>query len=132
MQSMTRRSCATRSVCRQTREHRATRPRRYERTDRYTIGVLWAEAFGRSPADDGRLDEAPMQMGPRTVHPMQSVHLRNPPHGHQCNSTEVVDCKYIYNLDVSSLGALATRDGTYYVYVNIGGNLANPAVFDLR
>jgi hypothetical protein len=39
-----------------------------------------------------------------------------------------VDCKYIYNLDVSSL----TGKGTYTVFVNIGGNLAIPATFDLR
>jgi hypothetical protein len=39
-----------------------------------------------------------------------------------------VDCKYIYNLSVSSL----TGQGTYRVYVNIGGNLAEPAKFDLR
>ena len=39
-----------------------------------------------------------------------------------------VDCKYIYNLDVSSL----TGKGTYTVYVNINGNLADPATFDLR
>jgi hypothetical protein len=40
-----------------------------------------------------------------------------------------VDCKYIYNLDVSSLSG----KGTYTVYVNIGGtNLQVPATFDLR
>ena len=40
-----------------------------------------------------------------------------------------VDCKYIYNLDVSSLNG----QGTYRVYANIGGsNLADPATFDLR
>jgi hypothetical protein len=40
-----------------------------------------------------------------------------------------VDCKYIYNLDVSTL----TGVGSYKVYANIGGvNVANPAVFDLR
>ena len=44
-----------------------------------------------------------------------------------------VDCKYIYNLDVSSLDPnLATRGGTYRVWVNIAGtNVANPAKFDL-
>lgn len=46
----------------------------------------------------------------------------------------IVDCKYIYNLDVSSLDPnSATRGGTYRVYVRIGGvNIANPATFDLR
>jgi hypothetical protein len=46
----------------------------------------------------------------------------------------IVDCKYIYNLDVSSLDPnVATRGGTYRVYVRIGGdNIANPATFDLR
>lgn len=40
-----------------------------------------------------------------------------------------VDCKYIYNLDVSSLNGI----GTYSVWVNIGGtNVRQPAVFDLR
>jgi hypothetical protein len=40
-----------------------------------------------------------------------------------------VDCKYIYNLDVSSLGG----QGTYTVWVNIDGvNIAVPATFDLR
>jgi hypothetical protein len=40
-----------------------------------------------------------------------------------------VDCKYIYNLDVSSLSGA----GTYTVWVRIGGvNLAEPATFDLR
>ena len=40
-----------------------------------------------------------------------------------------VDCKYIYNLDVSSLNG----QGTYSVWANIGGvNVPNPAVFDLR
>jgi hypothetical protein len=40
-----------------------------------------------------------------------------------------VDCKYIYNLDVSSLNG----HGTYSVWANIGGvNVPNPAVFDLR
>lgn len=41
-----------------------------------------------------------------------------------------VDCKYIYNLAVSSL----TGPGTYRVYANIGGaNVMNaPGVFDLR
>jgi hypothetical protein len=40
-----------------------------------------------------------------------------------------VDCKYIYNLDVSSLSG----HGTYSVWANIGGvNVPNPAVFDLR
>jgi hypothetical protein len=40
-----------------------------------------------------------------------------------------VDCKYIYNLDVTSLSG----KGTYKVYVNIDGvNLAAPAVFDLK
>ncbi len=40
-----------------------------------------------------------------------------------------VDCKYIYNLAVSSLDGT----GTYRVFANIGGsNLADPAVFDLR
>lgn len=45
-----------------------------------------------------------------------------------------VDCKYIYNLDVSSLDpSLATRPGIYRVWVNIGGtNIADPARFDLR
>ena len=46
----------------------------------------------------------------------------------------IVDCKYIYNLDVSSLDPnLATRGGTYRVWLNIAGsNVANPAQFDLR
>ena len=46
----------------------------------------------------------------------------------------IVDCKYIYNLDVSSLDPnLATRGGTYRVWLNIAGaNIANPAKFDLR
>jgi hypothetical protein len=40
-----------------------------------------------------------------------------------------VDCKYIYNLDVSSLSGM----GTYTVWVRIGGtNLPVPATFDLR
>jgi hypothetical protein len=40
-----------------------------------------------------------------------------------------VDCKYIYNLDVSSLNG----QGTYTVWVNIDGvNIATPATFDLR
>ncbi|MFM6849317.1 MAG: hypothetical protein ACKOVB_09465 [Terrabacter sp.] len=40
-----------------------------------------------------------------------------------------VDCKYIYNLDVSSLEGT----GTYRVYVNIGGiNVPDPAQFDLK
>jgi hypothetical protein len=40
-----------------------------------------------------------------------------------------VDCKYIYNLDVSSLNGA----GTYTVWVRIGGvNLQVPATFDLR
>jgi len=40
-----------------------------------------------------------------------------------------VDCKYIYNLDVSSL----TGQGTYTVWVRIGGqNIQVPATFDLR
>jgi hypothetical protein len=40
-----------------------------------------------------------------------------------------VDCKYIYNLDVSSLSG----QGTYTVWVRIGGvNLQVPATFDLR
>ena len=40
-----------------------------------------------------------------------------------------VDCKYIYNLTVSSLSG----PGTYTVWVNIGGaNIAVPATFDLR
>jgi hypothetical protein len=40
-----------------------------------------------------------------------------------------VDCKYIYNLDVSSLAG----QGTYRVYARIGGeNLDAPAKFDLR
>jgi hypothetical protein len=40
-----------------------------------------------------------------------------------------VDCKYIYNLDVSSLSG----QGTYTVWVNINGvNIAVPATFDLR
>lgn len=46
----------------------------------------------------------------------------------------IVDCKYLYNLDVSSLDPnLATRGGTYFVYVEIGGTLVNsPAKFDLK
>jgi hypothetical protein len=46
----------------------------------------------------------------------------------------VVDCKYIYNLDVSSLDpSLATRGGTYRVYARIDGTTVNnPARFDLR
>jgi len=45
-----------------------------------------------------------------------------------------VDCKYIYNLDVSTLGDLSTRQGTYRVYVNIAGTRikTSPAFFDLR
>jgi hypothetical protein len=40
-----------------------------------------------------------------------------------------VDCKYIYNLDVSSLNGV----GTYTVWVNIGGvNIQVPATFDLK
>jgi hypothetical protein len=40
-----------------------------------------------------------------------------------------VDCKYIYNLDVSSLSG----QGTYRVYARINNmNLADPAIFDLR
>ena len=40
-----------------------------------------------------------------------------------------VDCKYIYNLDVSSLSG----QGTYTVWVGIGGqNIQVPATFDLR
>lgn len=40
-----------------------------------------------------------------------------------------VDCKYLYNLDVSSLSGA----GTYTVWVRIGGvNIAVPATFDLR
>jgi hypothetical protein len=40
-----------------------------------------------------------------------------------------VDCKYIYNLDVSSLNGV----GTYTVWVRIGGvNLQVPATFDLK
>ena len=40
-----------------------------------------------------------------------------------------VDCKYIYNLDVSSLDG----KGTYTVWVNIAGtNVETPAKFDLR
>ena len=46
----------------------------------------------------------------------------------------IVDCKYIYNLDVNSLDPnLATRGGTYFVYVEIDGTLINnPAKFDLK
>ena len=44
-----------------------------------------------------------------------------------------VDCKYIYNLDVSSFGEVAARNGTYWVWVNIDGkNVNNSAKFDLR
>jgi hypothetical protein len=40
-----------------------------------------------------------------------------------------VDCKYIYNLDVSSLSG----QGTYTVWANIGGvNVQVPATFDLK
>jgi hypothetical protein len=40
-----------------------------------------------------------------------------------------VDCKYTYNLDVSSLNGA----GTYTVWVRIGGvNIQVPATFDLR
>lgn len=40
-----------------------------------------------------------------------------------------VDCKYIYDLDVSSFKG----PGTYHVYANIGCiTLSAPAVFDLR
>lgn len=40
-----------------------------------------------------------------------------------------VDCKYIYNLDVTSLSG----KGTYYVYARINGqNLQVPAKFDLK
>lgn len=45
----------------------------------------------------------------------------------------IVDCKYIYNLDTASLGPESTRQGTYYVYAKIAGNLLQtPAQFDLR
>ncbi len=46
----------------------------------------------------------------------------------------IVDCKYIYNLDVSSLDSnLVSRGGTYQVGANIDGvNVATPAKFDLR
>lgn len=46
----------------------------------------------------------------------------------------IVDCKYIYNLDVSSLDPnVANRGGTYYVWMNIDGvNVEKPAKFDLR
>ncbi len=46
----------------------------------------------------------------------------------------IVDCKYIYNLAVSSLDPdRATRAGTYRVWVNIEGqNVPDPATFDLR
>ncbi len=46
----------------------------------------------------------------------------------------IVDCKYIYNLDVSSLDPdLSTRAGTYRVWVHLGGqNIPDPAKFDLR
>jgi hypothetical protein len=41
----------------------------------------------------------------------------------------IVDCKYIYNLDVSSLSGI----GLYRVYVNIGGqNVDSPGTFGLR
>ncbi len=44
-----------------------------------------------------------------------------------------VDCKYIYNLDLSSLGPESTRQGTYFVYAKVGGQLLQaPAKFDLR
>jgi hypothetical protein len=40
-----------------------------------------------------------------------------------------VDCKYIYNLDVSSLNGV----GTYKVWVNVNGqNIQVPATFDLK
>jgi len=45
----------------------------------------------------------------------------------------LVDCKYMYNLDVSSLGTLANRPGTYQVEAVIGStSAAGPAVFSLR
>jgi len=44
----------------------------------------------------------------------------------------IVDCKYIYNLDVRSLGPASGREGTYRVYAVIGGPLQAPAVFHLR
>ncbi len=45
----------------------------------------------------------------------------------------IVGCMYIYNLDVSSLGDLADRPGTYEVAAVIGGNPASgPAVFSLE
>jgi hypothetical protein len=40
-----------------------------------------------------------------------------------------VDCKYLYNLYVSSLSGV----GTYTVWVRIGGvNIQVPATFDLK
>jgi hypothetical protein len=40
-----------------------------------------------------------------------------------------VDCRYVYNLDISSLSG----QGNYMVWVNIdGANIATPAAFDLR
>ncbi len=42
----------------------------------------------------------------------------------------IVDCKYIHNLDVSSLGA--DRTGTWRVYAQIDGQaIQDPAKFDL-
>jgi hypothetical protein len=45
-----------------------------------------------------------------------------------------VDCKYIYNLDVSTLGPEGSRGGTYRVYANIDGTriTTSPAKFDLK
>jgi len=46
----------------------------------------------------------------------------------------IVDCKYIYNLDVSTIDPnLSTRAGTYYVAAKIGGAVVGDrAQFDLR
>lgn len=76
--------------------------------------LTWGKTDGQPSGD---LNEA------ESIQPKDSgVYYRN------------VDCKYIYNLDVSSLGSnLATRAGTYRVWVNIdGANIPNPAVFDLK
>ena len=77
-------------------------------------GLRWSKS---DPTADGAINEA------ESIQPMDTgAYYR------------IVDCKYIYNLDVSSLDAnLATRGGTYRVWVNIdGGNVPDPARFDLR
>lgn len=76
--------------------------------------IQWAKS---DPTPDGGINEA------ESIQPKDSgVYYR------------IVDCKYMYNLDVSSLDSnAATRGGTYYVWVNINGvNVPAAAKFDLR